>query len=201
MTVNDAVRVTLLQLPEIVAVVAELTDVVVTVKLALDEPAGTVTLAGTLVAVEFSLSVTTAPPLGAAPVKVTVPVDELPPVTLDGLTEIADNDGDGGGGGGGGAPCVTVISVNWNAPSIAAESCTVVVWLGNVETVKVALVAPPGTVTLNGTLAERGRKLWRLIATPFGGAGPPSLTVPVADAPPTTLLGLTVSDVSGGSVG
>jgi len=198
LTVNDAVRVTLLQLPEIVAVVAELTDVVVTVKLALDEPAGTVTLAGTLVAVEFSLSDTTAPPLGAGPLKVTVPVDELPPVTLVGLTETDDNDAEGGGGGG---PCVTVISVNWNAPSIAAESCTVVVWLGNVETVKVALVAPPGTVTLDGTLAERGRKLWRLIATPFGGAGPPSLTVPVADAPPTTLVGLTVSDVSGGSVG
>ena len=51
-------------------------------------------------------------------------------------------------------------------------------------TVKVALVAPPGTVTLNGTLAESGWLLARLIATPLGGAGPPSLTVPVAERRP-----------------
>ena len=198
MTVNDAVRVTLLQAAEIVDVAAVVTDVVVTVKVALDEPAGTVTLAGTLVAAELSLSDTTAPPLGAAPLKVTVPVDELPPVTLDGLTETVDNDADGGGGG---APSVTVIAPNTNVPFIAAESCGVVVPPGNVVMAKVALVAPPGTVTLNGTLAESGWLLARLIATPFGGAGPPSLTVPVAEAPPATLEGLTVSDVSGGRLG
>jgi hypothetical protein len=116
LTVSAAVRVALLQAAEIVDVVAALTEVVVTVKFALDEPAGTVTLAGTLVAVELSLSDTTAPPLGAAPLKVTVPVDELPPVTLDGLTETADSDGAGGG------PSVTLIAANWNVPSIAAES-------------------------------------------------------------------------------
>ena len=102
--------------------VAVLTDVVATVQVALEEPAGTVTLAGTPVAAEFSLSDTTAPPLGAAPLKVTVPVDELPPVTLDGLTETADNDADGGGGGAGGGPFVVPIAANTNAPSIAAES-------------------------------------------------------------------------------
>ena len=36
-------------------------------------PAGTVTLAGTLAAVELSLSETTIPPLGAAPLNVIVP--------------------------------------------------------------------------------------------------------------------------------
>jgi hypothetical protein len=72
---------------------------------------------------------------------------------------------------------------------------------GKVVTVNVALVAPPGTVTLNGTLAEPGWLLARLMATPFGGAGPPSLTVPVAEAPPTTLEGLTVIEESGGRVG
>ena len=56
MTVNDAVRVTLLQAAEIVDVAAVVTDDVVTVKVALDEPAGTVTLAGTLVEAELSLS-------------------------------------------------------------------------------------------------------------------------------------------------
>jgi hypothetical protein len=72
---------------------------------------------------------------------------------------------------------------------------------GNVETVNVALVAPPGTVTLNGTLAESGWLLARLIATPLGGAAAPSRTVPVAVPPPATLVGLTVRDVSAGSVG
>jgi hypothetical protein len=43
--------------------------------------------------------------------------------------------------------------------------------------------------------------LHRLTCTPTAGAGPPSVTVPVAEAPPTTELGLTLSDVNGGSVG
>ena len=45
-------------------------------------PAATVTFAGTLAADEFELeSETTAPPEGAAAVRVTVPVTELPLVT------------------------------------------------------------------------------------------------------------------------
>jgi len=48
--------------------------------------AATVTLAGTVAAaVLLLLSVTTAPPAGAAALKVTVPVDELPPVTVVGF--------------------------------------------------------------------------------------------------------------------
>lgn len=43
------------------------------VNVALVLPAGTVTLAGTVAAGESSLSDTTAPPLGAGPLKVTVP--------------------------------------------------------------------------------------------------------------------------------
>jgi hypothetical protein len=43
--------------------------------------------------------------------------------------------------------------------------------------------------------------LARLIATPLGGAGPPSLIVPVAEAPPATLEGLTVIEESGGRLG
>jgi hypothetical protein len=35
--------------------------------------------------------VTTAPPVGAAPVSVTVPCAELPPMTVEGLTVRADN--------------------------------------------------------------------------------------------------------------
>src|SRR2546425_13319811 len=59
---------------------------VLTVKVAVVPPAGTVTLAGTVAAPVLLLdSETTAPPLGAAALSVTVPVEALPPVTVDGL--------------------------------------------------------------------------------------------------------------------
>ncbi len=64
------------------------TALVLTVNVALVAPAATVTLDGTLAAVVLLLeSVTTAPPDGAAPLKVTVPVEEFPPVTLVGFSE------------------------------------------------------------------------------------------------------------------
>ena len=66
---------------------------------------------------------------------------------------------------------------------------------------KVALVAPPGTVTLTGTLAASGRLLPRLTATPAAGAGLASVTVPVAEFPPTTLVGFAVIAVSSGRLG
>ena len=84
-TVSAAVRVTPAKTAEMVAEVEAVTEVVVIVKLALVAPAATVTLSGTVVAAELSESVTTAPPEGAAALKVTVPVEELPPTTLVGL--------------------------------------------------------------------------------------------------------------------
>ncbi len=69
------------------------TGVVVIVNVALVLPPGTVTVAGSLAAVELSLSETTAPPIGAAAVNVTVPWDVLPPATLVGLTESELNAG------------------------------------------------------------------------------------------------------------
>jgi hypothetical protein len=61
------------------------TAVVVTVKVALVEPAATITLAGVAADVMFSESVICDPPAGAGPFSLTVPVDEVPPVTLVGL--------------------------------------------------------------------------------------------------------------------
>jgi len=64
----------------------EPTAEVVIVNVALVAPAVTVTLAGTCAAdVLLLVRVTTAPPDGAGPVKVTVPVDEVPPITELGL--------------------------------------------------------------------------------------------------------------------
>src|SRR5260370_726805 len=75
---------------------------VLTVNVALVAPAATVTLEGTLATAVLLLEgVTTAPPDGAAPLKVTVPVDACtPPTTLVGFS---GSDERGGGGGGAGA--------------------------------------------------------------------------------------------------
>ena len=62
------------------------TGLVVTVNVAVVEFAATVTLAGTWAAAVLLLdSVTTAPPDGAGPFNVTVPVEEVPPITEVGL--------------------------------------------------------------------------------------------------------------------
>ena len=75
----------------IVTLVFAVTAEVLTLKFALDAPAATVTLAGTETADVFALlSVTTAPPLGAAPVNVIVPCAVVPPTTEVGLTLTAD---------------------------------------------------------------------------------------------------------------
>jgi hypothetical protein len=75
----------------IVTEFAELTGMVVTVNVALVAPSTTVTLAGIDALALLPDSVTTAPPAGAKPVKVTVPVEEFPPVTAVGLmtTEVS----------------------------------------------------------------------------------------------------------------
>ena len=70
-----------------VTAVEALTTLVVTENVALVAPAATVTLAGTWATVVLLLESTTcAPPVGAGPLSVTMPVEEFPPVTLAGLT-------------------------------------------------------------------------------------------------------------------
>ena len=68
------------------------TVLVLTVKVALVAPYPTVTLAGTVAAAVLSLErETAAPPLGAGPLRITVPVDGDPPVTLIGLSAIEES--------------------------------------------------------------------------------------------------------------
>ena len=63
------------------------TETEFTVNDAVVEPAGTVTLDGTVATpVLLLLSVIAAPPLGAGPFKATVPVDLAPAITVDGLS-------------------------------------------------------------------------------------------------------------------
>ena len=71
----------------IVTGVDALTAMVLTVKFTLLAPAATVTLAGTLADALSLESITCAPPVGAGPLSVTVPVEDcVPPITLVGFS-------------------------------------------------------------------------------------------------------------------
>src|SRR2546427_13221204 len=82
---RSAVRVLLLYEAEILTVVEKITRDVFTLKVALVAPSETVTPAGTVAAASLLERETTAPSRGAGPRSVTVPVEERPPVTLDGV--------------------------------------------------------------------------------------------------------------------
>lgn len=109
LTVSVAVRV----VPSVAVMVDDVDDVtvcVVTVKVRLVVPAATVTLAGTVAAAVLLLeSATTRPPDGAADDSVTVPVDDVPPVTLVGLSDNDDSVGPA-------LPGVTVRPADWPRP-------------------------------------------------------------------------------------
>jgi len=190
--VRVAVRLVLLYEAEMVTVVVTITTDVLTVNVALVAPAGTVTLAGTLATEGLLLErETTTPPLGAGPLNVTVAVEELPPVTLDGLRLSEDRVGRGGG--------VTVSEADRVVPLYDPEMVTEVDEpTALVLTVKLALVAPAAPVTLAGTVATPVLLLDRLTTAPPLGAAALSVTVPVDELPPVTLDGLSVSEVTGG---
>ena len=165
------------------------TTAVVIVKVALALPLATVTLVGTVAAdVLLLASDTTAPPLGAGPFSVTVPLEVFPPTMAEGLRE-SDESEDG----------FTVRTEVLVIPAYTAETFTAVeletdiVVIGNV-----ALVAPPANVTVDGTLTTDGLVLDSVTSAPPTGAGPLIVTVPVEPFPPITLDGFRERDVSKG---
>jgi hypothetical protein len=190
-TVKLAVLVVPLSAAEIVTFVLADTGVVVIVNVAVVAPAATVTLEGTVAAdVLLLVSVTTVPPDRAAPFKVTVPVEEVPPITLEGLSETED-----------GVASLTVKFADFVVPLSVADMLTVVLdATGVVVIVNVAVVAPAATVTLAGTVAVDVLLLVRVTTTPPAGAAALKVTVPVDDAPPIGLLGLSETDDSVGGL-
>jgi hypothetical protein len=111
------------------------------------EPAGTVTVAGTVAAGLLLVSVTVVA-AGAIAVSVTVPVEELPPVTVVGFNDKLATPRDGGGVGvGGGAPPVVFV-----------------------KTSIVGAPAPPSTKAMSG-LASAFQSPARIMMPPLLGGG------------------------------
>jgi hypothetical protein len=172
-----------------VANVVVVTEVVVIVKDALLALAGTVMVAGICAAALLSERLTTKPPLGAGPVKVTVPVDELPPTTLVGFRLNTESPG--------GVTVKLVVCVM--ALRVAESVAVTVLAVELVVTLNLALVAFACTVTDAGTWAVVLLEDSVTTAPPVG-AGLFKVTVATAVLPPATLVGLTTSDDGTGGV-
>src|SRR2546426_11138533 len=132
-----------------VAEVDAATALVVIVNGALIAPAGTVTLPGLVAAAVWALdSVTCAPPVGAGPSSVAVPVELLPPVTVVGFTPSKERRTAG----------FTMRVAVRVTPLYTADMVTGVdAATALVVIVNVVLVAPAGTVTLAGTRSAARR--------------------------------------------
>jgi len=157
------------------------TGVVVTVNVAEEAPTGTVTEAGTEAALLLELRLTVTADPATTPARVTVPDDEPPPTTDDGVNVTLER-----------FAAVTVrFAVNVFAPCVAVIVTGIPAVTGWVETVNVAEDAPAGMVTVEGTEAAKLLAL-RLTASPPVGAVPFIVSVPVAVLPPAIELGVTL---------
>jgi len=187
LTVNVAVWVPPLKVAEIVTDATLVTVVVVAVKVAVVAPAATVTLTGTVAAALLLDKLTDSPPVGAALPKVTVPVDEVPPVTEVGF--IVTDETVGG---------FTVrIAVLVPALKVAEMVAEAVLATAVVVTLKVAVVAPAATDTLAGTVAA-ALLLDKVTDSPPVGAALPNVTVPVDEVPPVAEVGFSVTEETTG---
>lgn len=164
----------------------EATAKVVTAKLAVVEPAGTVTLEGTAATAGSELVRTAeTPPEGAALDNATVPVEGAPPRTLVGLRVRVESEAAG----------VTVKSADLVTPEYVPEIVTSVLPATvEVVTVKFTELVPAGTETLAGTVATAVLELERMTEAPPDGAAPDKVSVPVDELPPAMLLGLSVNE-------
>ena len=174
--------------PALAVMTEELLPAVVPVSIvnvALVAPPATVTLGGTVATALPLVRVTTSPPAGAGALKVTVPVLVEPSTTDVGLRLRLESVGLGV------APVVTVSTDDLETPPpVAVIVAELLLVTALVVTVNVALVAPPVTLTLGGTVANEELLLANVTVCPPEGAAELRVTVPVDEEPPTTEVGL-----------
>ncbi len=188
-TSGDTLRVALAVVPPnepFIGTSAEaLTTRVETVNVWLVAPAGTVTLPGTVTG-SAAVNETAAPPAGAAPLNVTVPVVEPPPITAVTASVRAVSVT-------GGPAAVTVSADDWLPLNVAV---IVVGPAPTVVTAKTVLEEPAGTVTVAGTVATAVLLLVSDTAAPPAAAAPERITVPETAVPTVTLDELNVTPVT-----
>jgi len=160
------------------------TAVVLAVKVAEVAPAGTVTEPGTVTELLPEESVTVVPDAAAPPVRVTVPVDELPPLTEAGEKETEEMIA--------GRIVRRTLSVTPPpdavrlARSVLATICDVMA--------KEAVVEPAGTTTVAGTVTCETSEVKATLKPPVGAAAL-IVTDPVIVPPPYAGFGNTVKPV------
>jgi hypothetical protein len=167
----------------IVTICCVVTGSVVTRKVTLALPAGTVTLGTNCAAFELLVSVTSAPPPGAAAVSVTVHIEVPPPPTVAGLSATLATIGEG---------TTARVAVCVELFSVAMIIAFTGIGTPNVVIGKVIVVAFCCTVTLAGTCAALVMLLESITTAPPPGAAPEIVTVPVTGCPPTTGVTLNV---------
>jgi hypothetical protein len=151
---------------------------VVAVKFAKEDPAATMTDAGTLTAGLLLERATAAPPMGAQPDNVTVHVLGNPPRSVAGeqASEITTG-------------AETVRDAVWDAPPKEAVRVTdCVAATAEVLAMKTPVEYPAARLIDACTLTA-ALLLDRAITTPEAGAGPESVAVQVLDTPPGTVAG------------
>jgi len=169
------------------------TATVVALNVAVVAPAGTVTEVCTVTAALPDDNPTVRPPVGAALLTVTVPVEPFPPTTLAGLKETP----------------VTVMAVTVRLPvtvlvvapsgDVAEIVSVVLVVTEVVFTVNVAVFVPAATVTEAGTVADEPFDDRVTVTEPPVATVPFKVTVPVDIPPSGTEVGLSVTLLTNGT--
>jgi len=157
------------------------------VKVAVVAPAATVTVAGTVALFPLAVRATLKPPVGAGPLIVTVPVEVLPPRTVAGFNERAVTT----------AGLTVSVAAALLAPRTALMDGVVAAATPVVVTWKVAEVEPAVTVTVAGTVADGS--LDESVTVVSAAVGPLSVTVPVEEVPPVTVVGFSATVVTTGA--
>ena len=150
-------------------------------------PLGTTTCDGTATPVVFDESATAAPPAGAAPLNVTVPVALEPPITVLGeMLRLCTERASVAAGFTVSTACREPLSVAVSVTErldVTAKVCTIIF----------AVRAPAAIKTLAGSVATLVLLLANATETPLVGAFAESVTVAVEVVPPVTALGFKVS--------